>query len=99
MGFENYISTMQDSGGGVSYNFMTNNWYKYVNCVNSNYFTKTEKAIFILPRLQITGTQHGENTMNFGFNPICHYRKITQLQLLYNPWRPSWNHEKQSCKG
>ena len=64
MGFENYISTMQDSRG-VSYNFMTNKWYKYVICVNSNYFTKSKKAIFILPRLQITGTQHGENTYEF----------------------------------
>ena len=25
MSFENYSSTMQDSGGGVSYDFMTNN--------------------------------------------------------------------------
>ena len=44
MSFENHSSTMQDSGGGgVSYNFMTNNYHKYVNCINSNYFTKSKK--------------------------------------------------------
>ena len=35
--------------------------------------------------------------MNFGFYPICNYREIAQLQLLYNPWRPSCIQEKQSC--